>query len=48
MFDGETTPDGDRHHGIIPTHMLQSLIIVHFHFEIGLRDNLHQMADVSI
>ena len=47
MFDGGTTPDGDRGRGIIPTHMLQILIIVHFHFEIDLRDNLHQMADVS-
>jgi hypothetical protein len=44
---GVTTPDGDRGRGIIPTHMLQSPISRHFHFEIDLRDDLHQMADVS-
>ena len=47
MFDRETTPNGDQGRGIIPTHRLQSLISVYFHFEIDLRDNLHQMADVS-
>ncbi len=43
---GITTPDGDRGRGIIATNMLQSPISVYFHFEIGLRGNLHQMADV--